>query len=499
MLEYRRVGELRGADAGKDLILPDARPLSYLRARTAASKTMGLTRALLEHRATEFRVRIPLVANPAADGERILAALERFGVSTVFPALDGDYADDGARVKVYWLDWVQLASVGKSLRCGFEEQARPVKIGGVELSPTFVLTDTPNAPRRDWQYWNSRWEFSEPMPEREALWRVRPNEARNRRAARWPRNETGLGAQARGSFAACLHPKMLEKLGKPRYVVIKHPFREGWLPVLALKGDFKDDGGKEAGEEVWGSTIFLDRTARDALGIADGELCHVYPWLHPWLSVHWRSMRDRVVGARTIAALARASARADLEKPVCRLEPEALEAIGARAGEVVVLEHICPPKGEAASDRWRRVHLSQRVLPISPAERAERKRWAATQAWDEHSAPRAEGRETTALEGYVDCGERLGVHPPYPAIYLNYYTRKHGLNGLGLCHPVQVRVGVPGRLMAEASEFAWLAVIALLGAAVAFVDSTALQLAAAAVLVLATVCLLVFRAVRAIR
>ena len=64
---------------------------------------------------------------------------------------------------------------------------------------------------------------------------------------------------------------------------------------------------------------------------------------------------------------------------------------------------------------------------------------------------------------------------------------------------MQVRAGVANRLATEASEFAWFAVIALLGAAIAFLNSSLWQIVAAGVLIVLTLFLLVFRAIRAVR
>jgi hypothetical protein len=166
----------------------------------------------------------------------------------------------------------------------------------------------------------------------------------------------------------------------------------------------------------------------------------------------------------------------------------------------VTIEHVVPHDGETPGRRWRRVSLRQRVLPIDDLERAERSGWEAAQAWDDgaFANPGEKGAERLRLEGYVDCAERLGVHPPYPAIYLNYNTR-HRLERLGLCQPAQIRVGAPSRLMAEASEFAWLVIIALLGAVIAFLSSPAVQIGATFALLAATVVLLTFRAIRSIR
>lgn len=496
MLEYQRIGVLIGAGPAPELSLPAGRPLSYLRVQaTSSDRSVGMTRVLLERRATEFRVRVPVVMEAGGDHrERIVAALERFGSSTVYPLLEGRSPDRVGAVDVCWLDWVQMASVGRALETGFRKRDGAVAVAGLKVSPTYECARAGEAPKRDWQYWNSRWEFAEPPRAREDWWRVRPNESRDRRRfPRLRRPQPGFGPQARGTFAACLHPEMRKALGDPRYLVVSHPFRKGWLPVLALDDEFEGHD-----KEVWDRTIFLDRTARDALGVSDGEFCLVYPWLRPRRSIWWRGVRDRAIGSRTIAAHARAPARADLEKPVCRLEPQVLAAIGGRPGESVVLEYVAPPRNEQPSRRWERVRVSQRVLPIDPQERAERQRWEAPQIGDDGPNPGG-GEEAPELQGYVDCAERLGVYPPYPAIYLNYYTRRYGLRNLGLCQPVQVRVGLPGRLMAEASEFVWLAVIALLGAAIAFLHSSTLQILAAAALALATAVLLLFRAIRAIR
>ena len=107
--------------------------------------------------------------------------------------------------------------------------------------------------------------------------------------------------------------------------MIEHPFRPGTrLPVLALRDPDLDSKP----EQLWNHTLFLDRTAREALGIADGEFCVAHPWLYPRRAVASRYLRDHYIGSRTISANVRTSARADLEKPVCRLANEALGTIG---------------------------------------------------------------------------------------------------------------------------------------------------------------------------
>lgn len=491
MLDYGRVGKLAGVDPGHDLLLPGGRPLSYLRVGERANASRGLTQSLLERRATELRVRIPVVVERGGS-DRIVAALERFAVSQVFPVLDGTCERDG-EVEVCWLDLVQVAALRRQEGTGLARRTA-VLAAGIRLTPTYEVSTSPEKATRCWQYWNSHWEFADRPEDRDRWWRVRPNDTRRR--GHWlPMAGPGSrGPEARGTFAACLHPSMKSALGNPPYIVVEHPSRGGHVPVAVLVDEFRD-----MGEDVWGKSIFLDRTARDALGLLDGEFCLVHPWARPRIAI-WRSrMRDRLVGARTIAAHPRAPARADLEKPVCRLEPEALETIGGRPGEFVAIERVVRAAG-AEEGHWDVVRTKQRVLPIDRAERTRRAEWEAPQIWDPASESPAEGGDGAPdLEGYVDCAERLGLYPPYPAIYLNYYTRREELRGLSLCEPVLVRVGFGSRLAADASEFAWLAVIALLGAAIAFLPSSFWQIVAAGLLVLLTAALLIFRAIRAVR
>jgi hypothetical protein len=492
VFEYERVGKVAGVDSGNALLLPAGRPLSYLRVGEKPEASRGLSQALLEAQTTELRVRIPVVVERGAS-ERVAAAMRRFAVSPVFPVLDG-IGETGKGIEICWLDLVQVAALRRQEGAGLARRSAPVVAAGIRFSPTYVISTESEAATRSWQYWNSDWEFVDQPEGRDRWFRVRPNETRHH--GHWLLLAGGgrRGPEARGTFAACLHPKVREELGNPPYVVIEHPYRGGHVPVLVLADEFRG-----VAPSVWTETIFLDRTARDALGLLDGEFCVVHPWLRPRLSIWRRGLRDRLVGARTIAAHPRAPARADLEKPVCRLEPEALETIGGRAGESVEIERIAPAP-DGAVGHWDVVRTSQRVLPIDSAERRRRADWESPQTWDAASEnPERGGDGAPDLEGYVDCAQRLGLYPPYPAIYLNYYTRRESLRGLGFCEPVQVRVGVANRLVSEASEFAWFAVIALLGAAIAFLESSFWQIASLCVLIVLTVVLLIFRAIRAVR
>jgi hypothetical protein len=487
VFEYGRVGKLAGADPGQDLLLPSGRPLSYLRVGEQPGKSRGLTRALLEHRATELRVRIPVVVPPEGSAE-IVKALQRLAVSQVFPVLEGTTGED--EVDLCWLDLVQVAALRRKQDTGLAQREVPAAAAGISFSPIYEVSGQPETATRFWQYWNSDWEFENRPEDRDDWWRVRPNERRRGGHSLLPGSR---GPEARGTFAACLHPEMKEELGDPPYVVIEHPHRRGYVPALVLE----DDGLRKLPESKWRKTIFLDRTARDALGLLDGEFCIVHPWRYPRRTLQRRRFFERLVGARTIAAHVRAPARADLEKPVCRLEPEVLETIGGRGGESVEIERIAKPEN-ALPGHWDIVRATQRVLPIDRDERVRRTTWEAPQTWDFEN-PNQKDEGSPELTGYVDCAERLGLYPPYPAIYLNYYTRKEALSGLGLCEPVQVRVKFWSRLAAEASEFVWLAVIALLGAAIAFLDSPLWQATAAGMLIALTAALLIFRAIRAVR
>lgn len=505
MLRYRRVGELVGGDTSDaSLLLPADRPLSYLRVEAEGSPagSVALDRALLEARSSEFRLRTPLAVERSRDRRRIDEALASLGAPSAYPVLDCRDTEAGQELDVAWLDGLQLEAVAQSTGWGFQRRPGGGAVGGLRIRPLYGLAAGGEQPSRDWQYWNSHWDFEQPPAGRAEWWRVRPNESRAR--PRWflsklrPRR-LGLGPQARGTFAACMHPAMLRRLGDPIFVVIRHPFRGGWLPVRVLPDEFSGKtGGPEGGEELWADTLFLDRTARDGLGIADGEFCLVYPWLRPRRKTWGRAISQRLVGARTIAAHPHAPARADLDKPICRLEPSALEAIGGRPGDSVTIEHVVPANPERPGYRWRPVRVRSRVLPIDAAERDERASWEAPQLRDRGSAG-AERTDAVELQGYVDCADSLGLYPPFPSIYLNYYTRRQGLEGVGLCQPVEVRVGMPGRLASEASEFSWLAIIALLGAAIVFLPTTSLQIAAAVALTVAMGALLLFRAIRAIR
>lgn len=156
MLEYRpNAGVLAGVTPKYTLSLPAERPLSYLRVEGSPHCSMTLARALLEHRATEFRRRIPLVL-PGGEGRADIASiLERYGVSPVYPVLDGHGEDEGP-LDICWLDRVQILAVGRGLGVGFGEHDGAVASGGLKIFPTYAIDQSAPTNRADttWQYWN---------------------------------------------------------------------------------------------------------------------------------------------------------------------------------------------------------------------------------------------------------------------------------------------------------------------------------------------------------
>jgi hypothetical protein len=502
VLDYRPVGLLLSPEGERDLLLPEGRPLSYLRVDGEEQARGTLARALLEQRATEFRRRIPVVRPAAESCDELQETFRGFGLCTVFPVLHGRDGDGGSRLDVLWLDRVQALAFARRRGCLLRRRDWHVQVDGLKLRPTFETdpgSDGEIAEEIDerWQYWKSKWKFEQMPAGSERWWRVWPNENRDREGL------LGLSGRtaARGTSAACLAPRTLRRLGLPRYLVIGHPFRSGNLPVLALADEGLEDLPGDAGGGVGRPVLCLDRTARDALGISDGEFCLVHPWLRPRADVWRRLLRDRYVGSRAISANVRTSARADLEKPVCRLDEESLAAIGGNAGEFVTLETLhCkdPERDGGPAQRWERVQIGQRVVPIDGDERSRRSTWEAGQLWDDDSASPADWRRRESglePEGFVDCAETLGVHPAYPTVYLNFNARKQ--LELRLCQPVEIRVKVVSRVMTDLGNLVWLVLIGLIGTVAALLE---LSIGVIAVILGATlVLLLVLRAIRTIR
>jgi hypothetical protein len=497
VLDYQPVGLLLSAEPERPLLLPRDRPLSYLRVGEEPGGGT-LARALLERRATELRRRVPVIRPPAQDCLDLQRTFRGFGLCTVFPLLRGS-DEDGTPLDVLWLDRAQALALARSQDCLLRRREQAVRTGGLRLRPTFEVDPASRGELAEeidesWQYWKSRWEFEDDPPGADQWWRVWPNENRNR---------DGFAGRtaARGTSAASLAPRARRRLGSPRYLVIEHPFRSGSLPVLVLEDSNLEDLPGDAGGRLDRPVICLDRTARDALGISDGEFCLVHPWLRPHGEVWRRLLRDRYVGSRAISANVRTSARADLEKPVCRLDEESLAAIGGQPSEFVTLEALrCrDPQAEGGEGkRWERVRIGQRVVSIDGGERARRSGWEAGQPWDEGAvSPAAWRKRGSGLEpeAFVDCAETLGVHPPYPTVYLNFTARQQ--LGVRLCQPVEIRVKVLSRVMTDLGNLVWLVLIGLIGTVAALLD---LSIGLIAVLLGAVLfLLLVLRAIRTIR
>jgi len=206
-----------------------------------------------------------------------------------------------------------------------------------------------------------------------------------------------------------------------------------------FKGEFEPDSD----QSMLTSTTYKDQrivalssSCRDSIGVLDGEFCKLRAWHRgrPWQRT---KPGRRLVNGRAIVAHTKVAARTDVEKQVCRLSADALIAIGARAEDVVVVEAV---KYDQDADEYRRTRLRLRALPIEDAEAAERKTWERVQGTD----------------GWVDPAAVHGIHPPYPALYLDRFARTD--LGVPLAGPVTIRASVASRLASDASEFLWLAV-----------------------------------------
>jgi hypothetical protein len=422
------IGFLRHGDgAATDLVLRPGDPLSKLRLADGSS----IAKALVQAGSSPFWRRIPLAVARDSLGEASDLLGTRGGPST-FPVT---LAQDERAVA--WVDLEQLERLQR-------ETGRPmtlgpvVEVGGILLEPCVTLgAGEPVPVDGQLQYWNSRWVPAEGRPAE--LWRV------------WPQ---GSG-EARGDFVARVSPEGAERLGT--HVVVSPPNGRASLWAVLL-----------ADEEMTPSephthllpteplTVALDSSLRDALGISGGDFCRLGPWRR---GSRVRRSQQRFFGARSVIAHVKIPPRSDLDKRVCRLEPTALEAIGATAGQSVAVESVVP---DGADARFRVRTIRLRALPIDSGEATERKAWELP----------------TGSEGFVDCAEHHGIFPPYPAIYLDYHARRAlappelaGSNkALPVCSAVLVRTSVRRRVGDELSGYLWLAFAGLSVAAIKAFD-----------------------------
>jgi hypothetical protein len=420
-----------------DVLLEEGQPLSRARVGTAR---MSLPRSLAESRAASLRRRIPVAVDDVG------SALRRLFTANVSPVVL--VLDD--RLALLDLDQAEALMPEGT---GLVELDAPVDVAHLRIEPVWAMGDGGKPPKGSMQYWNSQWTFvDEAWGAAVGAWRVLPQDVR-------------FGG--RGDFVAALSAAGHSDLGSPRYVVVENHFLPERFLAAAARLDLNLTEPR---------VIALDSSCREALGLSDGEFCHVYAWRRGYRARDWL----RRIGARSVIAQVEIASRADMEKTLCRLSAEALDAVGAASGQAVVVESV--REVDKTRGVWSVRSKRLRALAIDDAERAERLRWM-----------QREGRS-----GYLDCAERLAIHPPYPPIYLDYFTRRDlGFDPDLLCAPVRVRASIADRLAGEASDFMWLAVGGLIVAILAAADApaaVAIGVALAAVVLLAVV-----RILRALR
>ncbi|HZQ82691.1 MAG TPA: hypothetical protein VFB25_12020 [Gaiellaceae bacterium] len=405
--ELRHVGDLYGSER-TPLLLGDGMPLSHLLVRRDG-RLVPAARVLAECRGDHLRRRYAVRLEGISPDE----LLERFGksaISPVFLVLAETLA---------FLDPDQIGALG----LGLVEQPEPTPIGDLLFKPTYRIDDTrpltldgAEAPRA---FWRSTWTYADERERHDAeWWRV------------WPQGER---KEVRGDFVAAISRTQFARLRGPAYVMIESvvdPRMRLYAHLRADKGDTQLNSEEFRDRRI----VALDASCRDALGILDSEFCRMVPLEGRHVV---RGLRRRVFGSRATVAHVKIAARVDLDKPVCRLAADTLAAIGARRDDKVTIETVV----ERQPGRYRTKREKLRALEIDASE----------------ASGRAEWERPTGSDGWVDPATVHGIHPPYPAIYLDWFTRQR-LGELPVAAPVIVRANIGSRLAAEAGEFAWLAV-----------------------------------------
>ena len=400
------VGMLYGPEQ-LELRLAPQRPLSHLWA-VGKNGLVPAARALAEARGESLRRRLPILLEGRSP-KALIEALAPTTVSQTFMVVGGDVAYlDPEQVHVLGPNIVAVA--GESRQVGdvvLETLYRTVTSGGQEL-------------REINRYWGSEWRYADNRNDEGHWWRV------------WPQGEKQW---FKGEFVAKVSWEGLQRLGSSEYVVIESPNDPRMRVFASVELDSEDSmlrSTKYKDQRI----VALSANCRDSIGVLDGEFCKLTAWHRgrPWQRTR---PRRRFVNGRAIVAHTKVAARTDIEKRVCRLPDDALTAIGARAEDVVVLESVAYDD-ETKEFLRRRVRL--RALPIDETEAAERKTWERLQGTD----------------GWVDPAAVHGIHPPYPAVYLDRFARAD--LGVPVAGPVTIRTSVASRLASDASEFLWLAV-----------------------------------------
>ena len=390
-----------------ELRLASGRPLSHLWA-VERDGLIPAARALAEARGEALRRRLPILLE---DGgvERLAAALENSGVSETFLVIAGDLA---------YLDADQVRFLGSEIAIAAGECRL---VGDLVLEPLYrVVSSGGRPPQEIDRYWGSQWRYADRRNDDDDWWRV------------WPQGERQW---FKGEFAAKVSWESMRRLGAPSHVVIESPHDPAMRVYASVELD-SDTSQLTSPEYKNKQIVALSASCRDSIGVLDGEFCRLIAWHRgrPW---ERKKPGPRFVKGRAIVAHTKIAARTDIEKQVCRLPADALIAIGARAEDVVVLESVTYNK---KAKEYRRTRLRLRALPIDEGEAAERKKW----------------ERSRGLDGWVDPAAVHGIHPPYPAVYLDRFARVD--LGVPVAGPVTIRASVGARLASDASEFLWLAV-----------------------------------------
>jgi len=431
-----RVGELLGTGTSHALLLAPDFPLSHLRVQQPGGLPVALVRFMIENGAPTLRHSVPVLFDSRAEVDHEITRLRQHGASPLVPVLN---ANDGSAMVLALIHSGQLAALCEDPTAprNLYADADAPAFAGIRFDRTYRLVSAaaPFQPKKendDHEYWNSVWSFLTPVPV-EGLWRVRPNLERD---------------GVRGEFVAALSPQAHHALGSLPYVVIVNPY----FPTNRLPAWVTVEERPLPAEEPYHRTIYIDRTIRETLGVADGEFCEVHPWeIETATEAFRRWTYRRSVGPRTLVAHTKIPLKSDTEKPVCRMSAGSLAALGVPAGGFVMLEAMTLRQHTDMDGKWRWKprRIRRRVLELEEAVMQTRETWESDQA-----------------PSYVDCASRYAIFPPYPDIYLDFHARRE-LGYLAICGVVQVRAAVWSRLLDEASEFAWLGVIAFIAAVAA--------------------------------
>ncbi len=167
--------------------------------------------------------------------------------------------------------------------------------------------------------------------------------------------ETRVADHIRGTYTIKLNPRMAEiagllaERGKEVAVVNRFDKRPGDTLTLAAGGKLQIDTLVPSGQAK------VEKTLRTAIGLRAGDPVCVMPIR----SSIWTSLREKcakLIGTQYIYCRVEKTYYPDMEKRICRLPHEALEAIGALSGNRVVIQSLSSTEGEK-SFTWRTLQI----------------------------------------------------------------------------------------------------------------------------------------------